>query len=262
MRNKLTKVALAVGFGLAMVFTFSCSSGDDDNGENNHDGGNDSSFTSTSGTFVDNRDNKSYKWVKIGEQYWLAENLKYDVPGRSKCYGEGGQAYDPKTGSADVILSPSEIQANCAKYGMLYDWATAMDISSDYNNTSYNPSANTKYRGVCPQGWHIPSDAEWTVLIDFVGTTYNLRATSGSGWGSSSDNDTDDYGFSALPGRYGYPNGNFSTDGGGDAGWWSATEYNASDAWARVMDDDDDGVLFRGNGGKNYLFSVRCVKNN
>jgi len=63
-----------------------------------------------------------------------------------------------------------------------------------------------------------------------------------------------------LPGRP-YRDGHWSTDGGGTAGWWSATEGSASDAWARIMDDDDKGELFRGRGGKNNLASVRCLRN-
>ncbi|MCL2261215.1 MAG: hypothetical protein FWC15_07675 [Fibromonadales bacterium] len=129
---------------------------------------------------------KTYKYVGIGTQIWMAENLDYDVPNNDtdKCYDN-----DP---------------ANCAKYGRLYNWATALTA--------------------CPKGWHLPSDAEWTVLIDYAGGGAKLMAT--SGWESSwCSNGTDDYGFSALPGGLGYGYSDFV----GIVGyWWSSSEIAAS----------------------------------
>jgi len=89
--------------------------------------------------FCDFRDGKPYKFVAINAQTWMAENLNYDVPGVT----------------TDVCYSNEP--ANCDKYGRLYDWATAMDNSA-------SSSANSGVRGVCPSGWHLPSDAEWTAL--------------------------------------------------------------------------------------------------
>ncbi|MCL2284209.1 MAG: hypothetical protein FWC26_12910 [Fibromonadales bacterium] len=94
---------------------------------------------------IDSRDNKTYKTVVIGTQTWMAENLNYNASG-SKCYD-----------NAD---------SNCVKYGRLYNWATAMYIDTTYNSSIYTASA--KHKGVCPTGWHIPSNAEWTVLTNYT----------------------------------------------------------------------------------------------
>jgi uncharacterized protein (TIGR02145 family) len=185
--------------------------------------------------FCDIRDGKKYVYVTIDSQIWMAENLNYAGSG-SKC-GDGSSLSDENTSTCDT-------------YGRLYDWATA----------------NT----VCPSGWHLPSDAEWGTLMKFVdpscsriGTCDNagklLKAT--SGWDSNegkSGNGTDDYGFSALPGGYGYFGGNF--DCVGDCGyWWSATEYNASVAYLRGMEYSNATVVRYGN-DKTKLYYVRCVK--
>jgi uncharacterized protein (TIGR02145 family) len=117
----------------------------------------------------------------------------------------------------------NNLESNCTTYGRLYDWATAKTI--------------------CPSGWHLPSDAEWDALITAVGR----------GWKNGS-NGTDAYGFAALSGGYGIPGGGFGDVGYGGF-WWSATEYNAYDAYGRGM-GDGNGNYFN----KNILFSVRCVK--
>jgi uncharacterized protein (TIGR02145 family) len=171
--------------------------------------------------FTDSRDGKKYGTVKIGKQVWMAENLNYNANG-SKCYNNQ--------------------DGNCAKYGRLYNWATA--------------------RTACPKGWHLPSDAEWTALTDFVGGS-NVAGTklkSASGWntGSGYKPGTDEFGFSALPGGDGTSGGIFDYVGYG-SGWWSATEYTASNAYGRSMGYDNGGVV-RGYSGKADFFSVRCVQ--
>jgi uncharacterized protein (TIGR02145 family) len=126
-------------------------------------------FAQQKGTFKDSRDGKTYKTVKIGNQTWMAENLNYNAKG-SKCYGEGGKVYyELKGENSEKTLSNNEIQANCTKYGRLYDWETA--------------------KTVCPAGWHLPSRAEWNLLGD---NAKKLKAT--TGWYGDGSG-TDDYGF-------------------------------------------------------------------
>ena len=152
-----------------------------------------------------------YKTVAIGTQTWMAENLNYEASG-SKCYENNS--------------------GNCAKYGRLYDWNTAMKV--------------------CPSGWHLPTDDEWTKLVNTVGEPVGTKLKSRSGW-----NGTDFYGFSALPGGIGFGSGSF--DGASEFGsWWNATEYNANSAWCRNMNSGDDNVRYYL--GKSNLFSVRCIK--
>jgi uncharacterized protein (TIGR02145 family)/uncharacterized repeat protein (TIGR02543 family) len=186
-------------------------------------------------TFKDTRDGKEYKKVTIGKQTWMAENLNYDDP----------------IMTSDVCYKKDT--SNCAKYGRLYDWATAM---SGTRSSSANPSG---VQGVCPVGWHLPSEAEWTVLVNYAGgeSTAGRKLKSTSGW-NSNGNGTDEYGFSALPGgRVGYSDGNFY-DAGNIGYWWSATEDDANNAWNRDMYFSSEDVGRYGN-GKTRLFSVRCV---
>jgi len=222
---------------VAMAFTFSCSSDDGDDGKVVV-GSSSSQNTQSSSSGDGNGDNiANYKIKQIGTQVWMAENLNYDVPG-SKCYGEDGKVYNSKTGNYDLTLSNSEIQANCAKYGRLYDWETA--------------------KTVCPAGWHLPNDAEWTALMDFVGgaSTAGKKLKATSGW-NSNGNGTDEFGFSALPGGHGYSGGGFY--GVGNFGyWWSASEDIAS-AYYRYMGYDIENVGYILD-VKYFLFSVRCVQ--
>jgi len=126
---------------------------------------------------------------------------------------------------------------NCDKYGSLYNWATAMIA--------------------CPTGWHLPSDAEWTVLRTFVGgSTTKLKANS-SLWETNTG--TDNYGFSALPGGY-YASSSFADVGKGGE-WWGATEYSDIYAYHLRMSYDNSNFNISSY-GKGRLISVRCIKNN
>jgi uncharacterized protein (TIGR02145 family) len=185
---------------------------------------NEGSFTGRDGNlekgiFIDPRDSKKYRTVTIGKQTWMAENLNYEASG-SKCYDNN--------------------PANAQKYGRLYDWETA--------------------KRACPPGWHLPSDKEWQELVDFAGgdaiAGKKLKAT--SGW-NENGNGTDDYGFSSLPGGYGYSDGYFN--GVGYLGnWWSSTEYSAAHAWYRFV-SYNLAYVFRNYIDKSILYSVRCVQN-
>jgi len=201
-------------------------------------------------SFTDARDGKKYRAVAIGKQTWMAENLNYNAKG-SKCYGEGGKVYNSKTKKFDITLSKAEIQANCKKYGRLYNWATAMEA--------------------CPKGWRLPSDEDWNVLMKFVnpscsdnsycdGAGTKLKAT--NGWnsiGGKSGNVTDDYGFSALPGGDGNSSGGFNGVGGFGY-WWSASEDDSNGADFRGMYYFDEDAVDWDSLDKDGLFSVRCVK--
>jgi len=176
---------------------------------------------------TDGRDNnKHYNAVLIGGQVWMAENLNYDVPGN------------------DTDVCYSNIPVNCATYGRLYNWSTATS-------------------GICPSGWHLPSDAEWTALTNFAGGASaagtKLKAASGWNTGSGYIPGTNDYGFSALPDGD-YLQGSGFINVGSIGVWWSGTESSASYAYYRGMNYDITNVRSYTN-DKSYLFSVRCVKN-
>jgi len=187
----------------------------------------------TGNTFTDSRDGKVYRMVTIGTQTWMAQNLNYDVP----------------SNTTDVCYSNNS--SNCDLYGRMYNWTTVMNGAS---SSLANPSG---VQGVCPAGWHVPSDAEWTVLTDAVGgsSTAGTKLKSTTGW-SSGGNGTDNHGFSALPGGIGY--GGSFYDAGDYGFWWSATENAASNAWGQRMSYYDN--VYRDYIGKTYLYSVRCVR--
>jgi len=127
---------------------------------------------------------------------------------------------------------------NAEKYGRLYDWETA--------------------KKACPSGWHLPSNEEWDGLVDFAGgeKIAGKKLKAESGW-NENGNGTDDYGFSALPGGYGF-SGCFGNIGSYSY-WWSANEDNSGYAYFWYM-HYQDGKVGRHNNNKSYLHSVRCVQ--
>jgi uncharacterized protein (TIGR02145 family) len=189
--------------------------------------------TVVKGTFIDNRDGQKYNTVTIGKQTWMAQNLNYATERGSWCYDNNG--------------------SNCNQYGRLYNWNTAMGGKATSNN---NPSG---VQGVCPNMWHLPSVAEWRVLVDYsVGgySTAGKALKAASGW-NSGGNGTNTYGFSAIPGGY-YRSGGFF-NAGYHAHWWTTTQSIGVDAYYRGMYDYDTKVYESGD-GKGNGFSVRCVK--
>jgi len=203
-----------------------------------------SSSISNSGTFTDDRDTQTYKWVRIGEQVWMAENLKYAASG-SKCGNGSGKS-----------LSNANT-TTCDTYGRLYNWATAMN---GYAGSDKNPS---EVQGVCPSGWHLPSKAEWDALASYIENDKGCTSCGAkhlktvSGW--YSNNGLDSYEFSALPGSFGLDGilGDVDVHGW----WWSASEYNGDNAYYRSMYYIYEYIQ-EGNCTKSYLYSVRCVQNN
>jgi len=190
-----------------------------------------------------------YKTVVIGTQTWFQSNL--NLTG-NRCY--------------------NNVIDNCTIYGRLYKWATAMDLPSSCNSISCSSQISAKHKGICPSGWHIPSEADWNTLKAYIENDKNctncdakhLKTVSGwySEYSYNDGNGTDSYGFSALPGGNGYDNYFNSVDyeDGGDHGyWWSASESNGSTAYVRGMEYYGENTYW-GYGGKSYYYSVRCLK--
>jgi uncharacterized protein (TIGR02145 family) len=251
-------------------------------------------------SFTDSRDGKTYKTVKIGEQTWMAENLNFKAES-SKCYGEDGLAHATLTnGIGDgVNLPSSEVQANCAKHGRLYDWATAMNIDTSYNNSGGNKfiwdkekdnarknklwgGSDVKHQGVCPSGWHLPNSDEWLSLAKFVGDSIAIDGTVIGKMDKSLmtiANKSFDAGVklksvegwmsSSIAGidAFGFaalPSGNGQPGHfyyiGYQGYWWSATENNATVARSRSMLYNYVDLNRRTN-NKADLLSVRCIQN-
>jgi uncharacterized protein (TIGR02145 family) len=216
-------------------------------------------FAQQKGSFTDPRDKKTYKTVKMGKQTWMAENLNFNAEG-SKCYGEGGgkvqgaclrynEQYKHCEEYATVTLSSKEVQANCAKYGRLY-------------NTRSN---------ICPKGWHVSTREEWQTLASLAGGKSDgsgdpgmngiakLMAT--SGW-NKNGNGTDDFGFSALPGGlmdlWVDDNGisDYFAKVGEGGYWWIGGEEEMEPEFVYISDN------YMGYNGYHTvaLRSVRCVQ--
>jgi uncharacterized protein (TIGR02145 family)/uncharacterized repeat protein (TIGR02543 family) len=235
-------------------------------------GGNHFNPNITYGFFTDSRDGRSYRTVVIGTQTWMAENLNFNASG-SRCYGEGGQVFvwdDDFWEIVDSItLSSSEVQANCNRYGRLYDWATVMGFTLGCNSTSCASQVQTRHRGICPTGWHVPSDYDWEILIRHVdpNATGDWNCVAGtilkstSGWGNYS-NGNDDFGFSALPGGYGWE-GNFN-DVGRNGDWWTANETTTNENFVQIRNMtrsyNHGAAVFSAWSYKTGLISLRCLQ--
>jgi len=203
------------------------------------------------GTMTDARDGHVYRTVSIGAQTWMAENL--DWSGSGLCRGEGGSA---TAGSSD----------SCAKYGRLYRWSEAMEISGTFDASSWTGS-DAKVRGVCPTGWHIPSDSEWTRLTALVEKDPRVGASkagralkSVAGWHAESDTAAgfDAFGFDVRP--VGFQGTDLVFRGlGTDAYFWSASQAGESRTWLRAF-YFAYAYATRNPYDKAYRFSVRCLQ--
>jgi len=218
---------------------------------------------------VTDYDGNTYNTVKIGEQCWMKENL------RTTHYADGTDI--PAGGSNTSYTDPyyydySSSSIPLAQRGYLYNWTAAMHgMSSSYSNPS-------NVQGVCPNGWHLPSDAEWAQLTNYVSSqsayscggdsSYIAKAlASTEGWDNignacavgnnqASNNAT---GFSAVPA--GVRNGTSFLNAGGDALFWSSSEFSSYYAWYRTLYYDFATVNRYDDGSKYNGFSVRCLLN-
>jgi uncharacterized protein (TIGR02145 family) len=192
---------------------------------------------------------KTYETVTIGEQTWMAENLNYDT--------ENGQCYN-------------NLESNCGTFGRLYNWMTAMNLPVTCMYISCSDQIQLKHKGICPEGWHIPTKAEWDVLNNFVGGSFvdfkHLKSQEGwedcgpSGSGKSYSCE-DTYGFAALPGgvKAGF---DWFLDVGYGGYWWTASEYSCENCkdmaysnWYKHVENSGWGSTYKGD-----FYSVRCLQ--
>lgn len=219
------------------------------------------------GTFIDSRDNTEYSWVQIGSQTWMAENLKYLPSVVGPGTGSNSEAYCYVYGYDGTSISAAKATENYATYGVLYNWTAAMNGAE---SSDANPSG---VQGICPDGWHLPSDAEWKQLEMYLGmseTDVNstgwrgtveggkLKEAGTTHWADPNAGANNESGFTALPGGYRYFNGYFyNIRSYGD--WWSSTEYDSGNAWYRCLSYGYSSV-YRYFNFKSMGFSVRCLR--
>ena len=206
------------------------------------------------GTVTDVEGN-NYKTIKIGNQWWMSENLK------TKKFRNGNAIPDVTDDSLWQNYS-----AACCLYqndptapGLLYNWFAVTDSQN-----------------VAPAGWHIPTDDEWKELERYIGMTEGAEEK--SGWRGTNEADklkaaapigwtqfeevwgTDAVGFTALAGSCRGMNGEWGSPGLFATGfWWTASNYSITEAWYRYL-DYKKSTVFRSSCSKNYGYSIRCVK--
>lgn len=220
-------------------------------------------YDSTGNTLTDLRDGKVYRTTTIGDQVWMAENLNFLY------------YFKAKDGSAVVpSYCYNDTASYCEKYGRLYKWGAAMDSAAVFSDDGKGCGQFSEcevsgpVRGVCPKGWHLPSEKEFNTLTDAVGG----RAVAGdalkstSGWvdpeKGTVGNGTDDYGFTVLPGGF-----RDVSDGAPDyrtlgelALFWTSTLSDKNDYLVATVD------FWVGSSGAVYAtgymwqaLSVRCL---
>ena len=179
---------------------------------------------------------------KIGTQTWTTKNLDVTTyrNGDAIPQVQDAKAWENlRTGAWCYYENET---ANGSSYGKLYNWYAVTDP-----------------RGLAPKGYHIPTDAEWTTLTNYLGgeTIAGTKMKSNTGW-ENNGNGTNTSRFAGLPGGYRYNNGNFYSIGA-DGNWWSSSETNADDAWSRYL-YTNSGSVDRDLNDERDGFSVRCLR--
>lgn len=201
---------------------------------------NSTDFTDDSGSFTDERDGHKYKWIRIGSQIWMAENLAYEMD-------EGCWIYEDK-------------RENLRKYGYLYNWGSS--------------------NKACPKGWHLPSYGEWIELINFLieneyfynpqeqdsiakalASKKDWNVSNHEGTPGNNPEDNNSTGFDAKPGGFFYSNINEYILNECNGCWWTATEYEYDKYKSVTMVlMHNVNYLYDFFDYKEFGFSVRCIK--
>jgi uncharacterized protein (TIGR02145 family) len=190
-------------------------------------------------------DGNIYYTFEIGNQWWMMENLKVT-------HYRNGDPIPNVTGNTEWVglttgayCNYNNDVANAATYGRLYNWYSADDS-----------------RNIAPAGWHIPSDAEWQTLVNYLGGAGvaggKMKESGTTHWSGPNTGATNESGFSALPGGYRRSGDGVCVGVGFATGFWSSTE-SGSKVWFRYLSYDYSGVVHFDN-YKPYGYSVRCVK--
>lgn len=212
------------------------------------------------GSVTDARDGKMYRTVRIGSQTWMAQNLNY----------AGAGVCPDASGARDTLLRALD---GCSAFGRLYPWAAAVGLADSCNTKLCSLLVAKRQRGICPVGWHVPSDAEWQTMEMAAGMspteaeawlwrgkTVGVALKASFGWFKPLVPGTDLYGFRVVPaGEY-----VFGTDTtlflGSLAIMWTSTEAEAAKAIHRNFIDDDAKVYRYTIFDKSAGLSLRCLQ--
>lgn len=198
----------------------------------------------TYGKMTDQQGNV-YKTIVIGAQEWMAENLKTTIYRNGNVIdnlSDPSQWSNTETGAWASYNNDN--QYDCP-YGKLYNWFAVADP-----------------RYLCPTGWHVPTDGEWTTLTNYIGGAAvaggKMKTTGLQYWISPNTDATNESGFSGLPGGYRSSSGDFYNVGNGGY-WWSSSEFDASRAWYRFLTYNYDNA-YQDRNDNRVGFSVRCLR--
>jgi uncharacterized protein (TIGR02145 family) len=217
-------------------------------------------------------DGNTYKTIAVGDQVWMAENLRVTryADGTPMRLISKSRDWKKMMPTEKAFCWYSEDSDRYGKlYGAFYSWAAAT------RGEGATRSKEIVCQGVCPDGWHLPSDKDWKTLEMFLGmreADADVVKYRGSNEGSKlagypmlwydgkleQNGVFSQTGFSAVPASFRYNKGQFSTPGY-EAFWWTSTEFNPNFAWCRGL-NYNNSTIFRYTNEKKYGFSVRCVK--
>jgi uncharacterized protein (TIGR02145 family) len=215
-------------------------------------------------SMTDSRDGQVYPIVGIGTQCWMTKNLNVGTMIPSANGDQTNNQVIEKYCYYDDLT-------NCTTYGGLYQWAEAVQYQNGASNlTSPNPTFTGNVRGICPTGWHLPSEPEYCTLATFLDNTVNcaygwsgtdaggkVKSVSGL-WQSPNIGATNSSGFSALPGGARDTNGTFSGKGNSN-NFWSSSEYSSTSVLVRRL-YSDNSYFYRIDSNKYFGFSARCIR--
>jgi len=202
------------------------------------------------GKFTDERDNQQYTWVMIGNQVWMAENLNISEIINAR----NGQI----TNKTIRKLCYDDDDINCYAFGGLYSW----DVIDQYISTE-------GAQCICPEGWHLPADEEWQVLVDYLGGDKvaggSMKEAGATHWDKPNKGATNSSGFSALAsGIFSRDLGGFINKGG-VCNFWTSTlsplYSEENNAYMTRFLLKRNAHVFKDIGVGGYAYSVRCIRN-
>jgi uncharacterized protein (TIGR02145 family) len=206
------------------------------------------------GVKIKDIDGNVYKIITIGTQTWMSENLKttrYNDGTVIPLVTDGAAWQNASTNTSPGYCwynAPNET-SNLLAYGALYNWYAI--------NSATNGNKN-----VCPTGWHVPTDGEWTTLSTYLGgegvAGGKMKEAGLAHWLSPNIGATNESGFAGLPGGFRGSNGTFGNIGLSGF-WWSSTELNTTNAWYRDL-NNNYGDVYRSFYDEGSGMSVRCLR--
>jgi uncharacterized protein (TIGR02145 family) len=205
-------------------------------------------------SFTDARDSKTYATVLINGQCWMAQGLNYGTRINSATAQSNNSVAEKYCYNND--------EANCTTYGGLYQWAEAVQYQNGATNSaSWSPVPSGNVIGLCPAGWHLPSDAEVISMVSSLGGVSvaggKMKHAGFTYWTSPNTGADNISGFTSLGG--GNISGGTSTQLGINNPFWTSTQSNSSGARFH-MTAYNSAQAWTGDGGKTYGYMIRCIR--